>query len=271
MRFVSFAVLSSGLRNERKYGQNRKYEQKERPCSSLRNAIRSGFLAFAVYLPETATSELSVGDRSRLVVSPRRAHTKMRFVSFAVLSSGLRNERKYEQKERPCSSIRNAIRSGFLAFAVYFPDTATIELSVGDRSRLVVSPRRAHTKMRFVPFAVLSSGLRNDRKYEQKERPCSSIRNAIRSGFLAFAVYLPETATSELSVGDRSRLVVSPRRAHTKMRFVPFAVLSSGLRNDRKYEQKERPLQLYPECNPFRFSGLCGLFTGNSNKRAQCR
>ena len=158
--------------------------------------------------------------------------------------SSHKDDRNYERKERPCSSIRNAIRSGFLAFAVYLPETATSELSVGDRSRLVVSPRRAHTKMRFVSFAVLSSGLRNDRtyeqnrKYEQKERPCSSIRNAIRSGFLAFAVYLPETATSELSVGDRPRVVASPRRAHTKMRFVSFAVLSSGLRNNRKYEPK---------------------------------
>ena len=110
----------------------------------------------------------------------------------------------------------------FAGLCGLFTGNATSELSVGDRSRLVVSPRRAHTKMRFVSFAVLSSGLRNERKYEQKERPCSSIRNAIRSGFLAFAVYLPETATSELSVGDRSRLVVSSRRAHTKMRLCPF-------------------------------------------------
>ena len=85
---------------------------------------------------------------------------------------------------------------------------------------------------------MLSSGLCSDRKYERKEWACSSIRNAIRAGFLAFAVYLPETATSELSVGDRSRLVVSPRRAHAKMLLCVFPCCLSVRCSCRKYHAK---------------------------------
>ena len=103
-------------------------------------------LAFAVYLPETATSELSVGDRSRLVVSPRRAHTDIKSAlpcchRVCAATGSMSGKSAY-------SSIRNAIRAGFRAFAVYLPETATSELSVGDRSHLVVSPRRAHTDVK---------------------------------------------------------------------------------------------------------------------------
>ena len=131
-----------------------------------------------------------------------------------MLSSGLCSDRKYERKECAYSSIRNAIRAGFLAFAVYLPETATSELSVGDRSRLVVSPRRAHTDVKSALPCC--------------HRVCAATGSmsgksglTARSGMQSEHVFwplrsiLPETATSELSVDDRSHLVVSPRRAHT--------------------------------------------------------
>ena len=70
--------------------------------------------------------------------------------------------------------------------------------------------------MRFVPFAVLSSGLRNDRKYEQKERPCSwelptsAGSCAVGSTSAASAETQLEESQRKASIQSELQLVATP-------------------------------------------------------------